>query len=141
MKKEISAGGCIVRRSPKGWEILRVRDMNGQWTFPKGKIEPGESDSEAALREIKEEVGLERTLTLVGTLTPLHYIYTRNGPVDKTVRYFVFTYEGTETPVGQREEGIHDPQWVALSEVSSDIGYPASNRPLIDEVMRIISAL
>lgn len=140
MKKEISAGGLIVRKTPKGWEVLRVRDMNGVWTFPKGKIEEDESLQETAVREIAEEVGLHG-LVYLGKLTPIHYVYTRNGQVDKTVHYFVFQYEGGLIPIGQTEEGIHDPTWVPFDQAATDIGYPDSAIPLIEEAKGILTAL
>ncbi len=140
MKSEISAGGLILRKAKNGWEILRIRDRSGVWTFPKGKIEEGETLEETAVREISEEVGLH-TLRFLGTLTPLHYIYTRNGQVDKTVHYFVFEYIGTEEPIGQKEEGIQEPTWVLLQDAHLDIGYPDSNSPLLEETKRIVAAL
>jgi 8-oxo-dGTP pyrophosphatase MutT (NUDIX family) len=140
MKSEISAGGLILRNTPNGWEILRIRDRSGAWTFPKGKIEDGETLEETAVREISEEVGLHQ-LTFLGTLTPLHYIYTRNGQVDKTVHYFVFEYTGTAEPVGQKEEGIQEPTWVLLDTAHVDIGYPDSNNPLIIETRKIVAEL
>lgn len=140
MKSEISAGGLILRNTPNGWEILRIRDRSGAWTFPKGKIEDGETLEETAVREISEEVGLHQ-LKLLGSLTPLHYIYTRNGQVDKTVHYFVFEYSGTEEPVGQKEEGIQEPKWVTLDTAHVDIGYPDSNNPLIIEARKIVAGL
>ncbi len=140
MKTEISAGGLILRNSKNGWEILRIRDRSSAWTFPKGKIEEGETLQETAVREISEEVGLH-SLRLLGTLTPLHYIYTRNGQVDKTVHYFVFEYIGTEEPIGQKEEGIQEPTWVLLKDAHLDIGYPDSNTPLIEETKKIVAAL
>lgn len=140
MKTEISAGGLIVRKISSGWEVLRVRDMNGVWTFPKGKIEDDESLEETAVREIAEEVGLHGLLYL-GKLTPIHYIYSRNGQVDKTVHYFVFQYNGTLFPVGQAEEGIHEPTWVPIDQAAIDIGYPDSAIPLIEEAKRILSTV
>ncbi len=35
MKKEISAGGVIVRKKARGWEVLLIKDMKSNWTFPK----------------------------------------------------------------------------------------------------------
>lgn len=117
-----------------------MRDMNGVWTFPKGKIQDDESLEETAVREIAEEVGLHGLLYL-GKLMPIHYIYIRNGHVDKTVHYFIFQYEGTLTPVGQAEEGIHEPTWVPLDQAAIDIGYPDSAISLIEEAKGILSAL
>ncbi len=54
-----AAGGVPVRETPSGVEILLVhRPRYGDWTFPKGKRERGETDEECALREVHEETGL-----------------------------------------------------------------------------------
>jgi 8-oxo-dGTP diphosphatase len=51
-----AAGGLVVR----GGDVLLVhRPRYDDWTFPKGKLEPGESWEEAARREVEEETGLE----------------------------------------------------------------------------------
>ncbi len=140
MKTEISAGGLIVRYRQNTWEILRIRDTSGAWTFPKGKIEEGETKEETAVREIAEEVGLH-ALIFLGALIPLQYIYTRNGPVHKTVYYFVFQYMGDALPVGQLAEGIHDPTWVPLEHAGIDIGYPDSNMPLLEQARAMLASI
>ena len=49
----------IVRRGPRGVEILVVhRPKYDDWSLPKGKLDPGESFEDAALREVEEETGL-----------------------------------------------------------------------------------
>ena len=55
-----AAGGIPVRRSADGWrEVALVhRPAHEDWTFPKGKLEPGESFEDCALREVLEETGL-----------------------------------------------------------------------------------
>jgi 8-oxo-dGTP pyrophosphatase MutT (NUDIX family) len=54
-----AAGGVVVRDGEGGREILVVhRPRYDDWTFPKGKAEPGESDEDCALREVEEETGL-----------------------------------------------------------------------------------
>ena len=60
LKTEIrAAGGVVRRRGSAGPEFALVhRPRYDDWTFPKGKAEPGEGDEECALREIKEETGL-----------------------------------------------------------------------------------
>jgi 8-oxo-dGTP pyrophosphatase MutT (NUDIX family) len=56
-EKERSAGFIIVRRSDRGWDVLGLR-VWGKIDIPKGHVEPGESDFDAALRECEEEAGL-----------------------------------------------------------------------------------
>jgi 8-oxo-dGTP pyrophosphatase MutT (NUDIX family) len=54
-----AAGGIVVRHVDGRREVLVVhRPQYRDWTFPKGKAEPGESDEACALREVEEETGL-----------------------------------------------------------------------------------
>ena len=50
-----ASGGVIVR---DGRVAVVHRPDHGDWSFPKGKGDPGESDEECALREVEEETGL-----------------------------------------------------------------------------------
>lgn len=53
-----SAGGLLWRESPRGRELLLIhRPKYDDWTLPKGKLEPGESWTQAAIREVWEETG------------------------------------------------------------------------------------
>ncbi len=58
MKKTVSAGIIIFRRTEDGLRYLLLYKGKNYWNFPKGKIEWGERSQETALREIKEETGL-----------------------------------------------------------------------------------
>ena len=51
MREEISAGGVVLF----GNAILMLRKLNGDWALPKGKVEEGENNEEAALREVSEK--------------------------------------------------------------------------------------
>jgi 8-oxo-dGTP diphosphatase len=55
----LAAGGLIWRESARGPELAVVhRPQHGDWTLPKGKLDPGERWQDAALREVEEETGL-----------------------------------------------------------------------------------
>ncbi|MBI2335051.1 NUDIX hydrolase, partial [Candidatus Daviesbacteria bacterium] len=57
MKREFSAGGIVFNK--KGQVLLTKHSQNHHWSFPKGLIDPGQTPQEAAVREVKEEGGVE----------------------------------------------------------------------------------
>lgn len=135
MNKEVSAGGIIVYHSASGPVILLMKDLKGVWTFPKGKIEEGEDLEQTATREIQEEVGL-KDLTMVSALKPTSYWYFRGKAIRKTVHYFLFISKTLQTPVVQAEEGITEAKWVPWEEAIAMIGYPKTNKPLLNEALK-----
>lgn len=57
---EKSCGGLIFHKTKQGVRVLLVKNNNGRyWSFPKGHIEKGETEKQTAIREIKEETGLD----------------------------------------------------------------------------------
>ena len=67
MIKEKSAGVIVFRRHPQeGLQFLILYHRGNYWNFPKGKLEEGESEMEAALRELKEEAGIDRVRLIDG---------------------------------------------------------------------------
>jgi 8-oxo-dGTP pyrophosphatase MutT (NUDIX family) len=69
----VRAGGGIVWRRGEGGvvEIVLVhRPVYDDWSFPKGKLHPGETEAQAALREVQEETGLRCRLGIVAEFVP-----------------------------------------------------------------------
>ena len=89
-----AAGGVIVKQTAKGaTEVLLVHRPHRQdWTFPKGKVEPGETDAACALREVEEETGLRCAL---GDELPTISHVDHKGR-HKVVRYWVMRPIGGE---------------------------------------------
>ncbi len=87
----IEAGALVFRRIDGIVHLLIVRSSDGQnWLFPKGHIEEGETAEEAALREAREEAGVDgRVIAPIGTSE-----YTRKGK-QITVEFFLVEYRGT----------------------------------------------
>ena len=61
MKREITAGIIVFRRTREGLKFLILYHRGGYWNFPKGHIEAEEHSLQAALRETREETGLKST--------------------------------------------------------------------------------
>jgi 8-oxo-dGTP pyrophosphatase MutT (NUDIX family) len=96
-----AAGGVIVRNGPQGDpEILLVhRPRYDDWTLPKGKTKPGESDEACALREVEEETGL--VCDLGGEVAVSEYADAAGRP--KRVRYFEMRPRPGSDPRPQHE--------------------------------------
>ena len=92
VKREFSAGGVVFRREPEGvlWLVVKPKGSE-KWRFPKGKIEKGENSSEAALREVKEEGGVEAII--LNKIDSIKYFFIQEGQkVFKTVTFYLMEY-------------------------------------------------
>jgi len=135
--EEHSAGGILISMKDGIWHVLLIRDPKKHWTFPKGKIEKGEDALIAARREIEEEVGIS-DLTYKIALAPIHYWYTRQKTIYKTVTYYIFETPRAYTPKPQLDEGITEAKWVPLRQAESIIGYPDTHKTLLSHVRHMI---
>jgi 8-oxo-dGTP diphosphatase len=121
-----AGGGIVWRRGQDGTvEIVLVhRPAYDDWSFPKGKLDPGETEAQAALREVQEETGLQCRLGReVGTAA---YRDRKRRP--KTVRYWEMTpTAGTLGPANE----VDDARWVLLQEAPGLLTYE-HDRHLLD---------
>lgn len=97
---EISAGAITYTRQNEENLYLLIRDFHGNWGFPKGHLEEGESEEEAAVREILEEAGISIRLDS-SFREELRYVMP-NGILKISI-YFLGEYEN-QTPTRQPEE-------------------------------------
>ncbi len=131
MKNVISAGGVVVTRDKNGMCVLLIKDKTNHWTFPKGRIETGEKNSESAVREVREETGVDG-LELVSDFSPVRYRYMwQEKLIQKTVYYYLFRTSTTKKLVPQKEEGIMEVRWIQYSRALSLIDYKKNNLQLL----------
>jgi 8-oxo-dGTP diphosphatase len=112
-----AAGGLVVRHDD-GRRLLAVvhRPRYDDWTFPKGKLQAGETDEQTALREVEEETGLR--CTLGRDLGTIGYRDSLDRP--KVVRYWVMSpNDGAFTPTQEVDELV----WVDAQEAGSRLTY------------------
>jgi 8-oxo-dGTP diphosphatase len=120
-----AAGGLVCRRGEDGSvEIVLVhRPAYDDWSFPKGKLERGESEPSAALREVEEETGLRcRLMREVGVTA-----YRDSRGRSKTVRYWEMAPVGGVLAAANEIDEVH---WVALGDASKELSY-ARDRELL----------
>lgn len=90
--QEISCGAVVFTRRDGGIRYLIIQQKAGHHGFPKGHMEPGETERETALREIREEVGITPRL-LEGFRETDRFPLPQKPGVMKTVVYFLGEYE------------------------------------------------
>ena len=120
--REFSAGGLVVRRMRGRPYIAAVRVKEGTvLALPKGHIEPGESGAETAVREVREETGVDSRL--IEKIDDIRYWYTRDGArVLKVVSFFLLAYRSGSVRDYQREE-VDGAEWVPLEEAPERLAY------------------
>src|SRR5215217_5969240 len=113
MIREFSAGGLVIRNLSGRPHVAVVPVREEVLALPKGHPEKGESSEDAALREVREETGLEATP--VEKLGDIKYWYARDGDrVLKIVSFFLLRYRS-----GRLEDHDHEVEealWVPLEE-------------------------
>ena len=122
----LAAGGIVSRRGQRGrLEVLVIHRMGRHdWTFPKGKLESGESDQVCALREVAEETGL--TCALGPELPSVSYRDRKDRP--KRVRYWAMTVLGGAAAPMNEVDAV---RWVSVPEASRLLTYPRDRDVLL----------
>ena len=127
---EVNAGGGLVSNR-RGDYLLISR--NGQWDLPKGHQDPGEPIETTALREVREETGIN-DLELRGLICVTDHCYRRNGIWHlKHTWWYDMLYTDPTDLTPQTEEDITKAAWVAKSSLPP---YLLNTYPSIQEVFR-----
>lgn len=122
---ELSAGGVIYRENPRenGLQILVIKDGYGNWGFPKGHLEEGETPRAAALRECSEETGLDRLQATEWVGMTDWYFRDGGVVVHKFCDYFLLQAQPGEKARPQRGEGIRACKWMSPRDATKRVTY------------------
>ncbi|MBI2442741.1 MAG: NUDIX domain-containing protein [Candidatus Levybacteria bacterium] len=139
MKFEFSSGGVVIKKSGQKTEVLLCQhSQHHGWVFPKGLIgdtplrssssagqAKKEKKEEAAVREVKEECGVDAEI--VKQLTPVTYWYQWEGEKRrKTVYYFLMDFIGGD--ITKHDEEMENVEWLPLDEVENRLTYPSDKK-------------
>jgi 8-oxo-dGTP pyrophosphatase MutT (NUDIX family) len=134
---EFSAGGVVVRDGAADTECIvivptrRAADGSKVLALPKGHPDPGETAREAAVREVREEAGVD--VDVLDHLGDVRYWYQRQGRrIAKRVQFFLMRWVGGD--VANHDHEVENARWVPLEEAARTLTY-AGEREMVQRAM------
>ena len=141
MRQEISAGGVVYNPALK--KVLLIKDFADKWALPKGWIEKGETEEQAAVREVQEETGV-KNLKILARLGETEYFYTatidvkggakKGEAVHKRVIFFLM--ETLDEKLAPQWE-IKGAEWFSVEEALKKEIYP-NVKKVVEKAVDII---
>ena len=121
-KEKLAAGGVVVET---GGDVVRVllvhRPRYGDWSFPKGGVNAGESTEAAALREVREETSIECRIARKLAVARYHYRTKRGAVRPKAVHYFLMEPVGGQITTDGQE--VDRAEWLGIADARSLLSY------------------
>jgi 8-oxo-dGTP diphosphatase len=138
MKYETSAGGVVYRKSKGKIEFLVVQHSGHyHWVLPKGWIDPGETKEQAAIREVKEEAGVEVELGEYLGEFAIFYTNPAKEKVRKTSHFFLMRYTSGD-PGKELGWEMKDFAWLPAEEAIEKLDY-TGEKEMIEKASKILS--
>ncbi len=136
MPIERLAGAVVYAEDGGQMYFALVHDIFGHWTLSKGKIEEGEEVKAGAVRELKEELGLD--ITIEAELGQNEYVasHPEKGKVRKQVHYFLAASPYTEIVLEQKG-GLDDGRWFKVAEIL-DLNFYDDILPIVTKAVTML---
>jgi 8-oxo-dGTP pyrophosphatase MutT (NUDIX family) len=137
---QISAGGVVFRRVDSRVEValISVGDKN-RWQLPKGLVDAGEGVEEAAVREAREETGLESELVAPVEKIEYWYYSTNQGRrvrFHKFVHFYLLRYLSGD--VRDHDAEVNEARWVEIDEALALLAF-AGERKVVERARELIA--
>ena len=136
MSYEKSCGAVVFRKYHGNIELLLIKHVvGGHWSFPKGHVEPGETEEQTALREIKEETGIDVELN-----TSFREVVSYSPKRDTTKDVIYFLGKAKTFQYTPQEEEIAQIKWVEINLAHSFLTYD-NDKQLVNKAQPMIRDL
>ncbi len=137
VERHVSAGGVVYRISDGNIEMALCGQRHPlRWSLPKGTPEKGESLEQTALREVREETGLEVEIEApIGNVNYWFVIYDSRVHCNKTVHFYLMGYRGGCT--GQHDPEFDEVKWFRSEDALKNLVYP-NEAKVVERALSII---
>ncbi len=138
--REVSAGGVIYRKHGGAIEIALIH-VRHRWGLPKGHVEEGESIDETAIREVREETGLEgRVRKKLGDIRYSYREKRKGGePVRIYKRVYFYLLRYIRGDVRDHDHEVDEARWFPISEALNVLKF-ATERRMVQRALAVLSA-
>jgi 8-oxo-dGTP pyrophosphatase MutT (NUDIX family) len=138
--EQISAGGVAFRRAASGVEVAIVSvNPSRRWQLPKGIIDAGETKEEAAVREVREEAGIDTDLIALIETIEYWYVGDKGGErvrFHKLVHFYLLKYLAGDT--SNHDWEIAEARWVAPDDAIEMLSFK-SEKSVVEKALNLIS--
>jgi 8-oxo-dGTP diphosphatase len=139
---QVSAGGVAFRTGPSGTEVALISvGKEARWQLPKGLVDPGETPEVTALREVREEAGIETELVERIDTIEYWYVGDRRGQrvrFHKFVHFFLLRYQAGQ--VSDHDHEVNEARWVQIREARQLLAF-RSERQAVEKAEGLIAKL
>jgi 8-oxo-dGTP diphosphatase len=135
---ELSAGGAVIHQGDVIVVVPVKRDAQHRrvLVLPKGHLDAGETEQDAAIREVTEETGV--IAELIDKLGDVEYSYERRGRRrDKRVAFYLFEYRSGK--LEDHDHEIEEARWMPLEEAARELTYPGE-REIVKRALSRLSS-
>ena len=138
---QISAGGCVLRRGGASLEVALISvGSPARWQLPKGLIDAGERPESAAIREVREEAGIDATIAELIEKVEYWYQATHSGErvrYHKYVYFFLMWYAAGD--VANHDDEVNEARWFPADVAVSTLAFK-SERDIVTRSLKLAGA-
>jgi len=140
LKKQTSAGGVIYKKNDSSIQIALISVRNGQaWCLPKGIVDKGETTEVTAVREVREETGLNgRIIDALGEINYWYFVKEENIKCRKKVYFYLMEYVSGDTDDHDFE--VDEAGWFPLEIALEKVSYKG-DRMVIEKAIEKLRTL
>jgi 8-oxo-dGTP pyrophosphatase MutT (NUDIX family) len=127
VKREISAGGVVFRKSGATYDVaLTICDNGKVWCLPKGLVDKGEKLEETAIREVKEETGLiGKIIEKIAEIKYWYYSKWEKVRVSKSVHFYLMECQGGN--IEEHDFEVDEVRWFPIEEAIKLLSYKSES--------------